>query len=239
MNDLIAKIYLFPYETSGRKKDIQSGYKAPLQIIETVLNDSVIKLINKQSLSPGETSEAYISFLYPNLVKPFIYSGKTFKIWENGFIGEGEIISVIDINEHINLLNKKDRIRNLLPKDKYDINNVELLKTYGFPKLNAVIFDLLCWIQDINWPIANSIISILKCAGNEIVPEIVKILHSNDKEWIFTIVKFLIPYLSIETQKELIPEIEIYLIKENEEEYKQIIIEYLNTYNDLTQKKFT
>ena len=239
MNDVKAKIYLFSSETSGRKKDIQSGYKAPLQIIEKQLNDSIINLINKDSISPGETGEAFINFLYPNLVQPFIYKGKTFKIWENGFIGEGEVINIIDLNEHISIINEKDKIRKLLPKNKYDDKNIELLRFYGFPKNNPIIFDLLCWIQDINWPIADSIIEILKSAGNEIVPEIITILNSNDKEWIFSIVKFLLPNLNISIQQSLISEIEQYLVNETEEDYKQVITEYINTYNNVTRRNFT
>ncbi|MBP5608624.1 MAG: DUF5071 domain-containing protein [Lachnospiraceae bacterium] len=52
-------------------------------------------------------------------------------------------------------------IRKLLPKDKFDLSTTEELMMLDDDEIEAIIPDLLIWIQDMNWPVAEPIAMIL------------------------------------------------------------------------------
>ncbi len=49
--------------------------------------------------------------------------------------------------------------------------------------INRILPELLEWIQDINWPVAQEIAPLLSRAGPEIAPHISAILKSDDDVW--------------------------------------------------------
>lgn len=51
---------------------------------------------------------------------------------------------------------------------------------------------MLEWLQDINWPIAGPIADILKPFSDQLVPDIIKILQTNDGIWKLWILKTLV-----------------------------------------------
>jgi hypothetical protein len=98
----------------------------------------------------------------------------------------------------------------LLPKTKFDDSNLDSLEGIGFPALNLVLPELLEWIQDINWPVANKISSIISLAGAEIIPEIARIFDSKDEEWIWCMIILLLPNLNPKFQQQILPLIQSY-----------------------------
>jgi hypothetical protein len=74
-------------------------------------------------------------------------------------------------------------IRELIPKDKFDESAVEKLKTLSFEQIKPIIPDLLKWLQDMNWPVANSIFYILEPFVEKITFDIISILRSDDIMW--------------------------------------------------------
>lgn len=80
------------------------------------------------------------------------------------------------------LLNEMN-IEELIPKHKDDQKVIEGLKWLSFEEIKPIIPNLLEWLQDINWPIARPIAEILKPFSDNIVPEIIKILSTNDGLW--------------------------------------------------------
>nr|WP_294782331.1 DUF5071 domain-containing protein [uncultured Flavobacterium sp.] len=74
-------------------------------------------------------------------------------------------------------------IENLIPKDKFDFETVELLKKYSFEEIKPIIPDLLEWMQDMNWPISKPIADFLLPFKEQIAPELVTILKTNDGIW--------------------------------------------------------
>jgi hypothetical protein len=74
-------------------------------------------------------------------------------------------------------------IKNLIPKDKFDLETVEKLKQHSFKDIEPIVPDLLEWLQDMNWPISKPIAAFLLRFAEEIAPEIVKILKGKDEMW--------------------------------------------------------
>jgi len=94
-------------------------------------------------------------------------------------------------------------IQNCIPKDKHDVPATDRAREIGFPSLNEAIPDLLEWLQDANWPVAEPIASILRYAGTEIVPHIRKILAGQDQEWKWAIIVLVIARSSPEVIRDL------------------------------------
>ena len=74
-------------------------------------------------------------------------------------------------------------IRELIPEHKDDQKVIERFKRLSFEEIKPIIPDLLEWLQDRNWPIAGPVAEILTPFSDSIVPEIIKILKTNDGLW--------------------------------------------------------
>lgn len=73
----------------------------------------------------------------------------------------------------------------LQPMSKsYWKNAAIVLKKIGYPRVKAIIPELLKWIQDMNWPGAQEIVDLLITIDDEIVPYVKKVLKSGDGIWI-------------------------------------------------------
>lgn len=79
-----------------------------------------------------------------------------------------------------------------IPNDKFDVAAIERATTVGFPTLDPIIPELLEWLQDANWPVANATASLLVNAGNEIIPHLKHALNSNDSIWKYWLITLLI-----------------------------------------------
>lgn len=75
-----------------------------------------------------------------------------------------------------------------LPKDKFDHDAVKRAIKIGYPGINPILPDLLVWLQDINWPVAQDVVLLLKNAGTGIAPHINAILNSTDSGWKYSVV---------------------------------------------------
>lgn len=74
-------------------------------------------------------------------------------------------------------------IRDLIPKDKFDIKTAEKLHNFSFAEIKPIIPDLLEWIQDMNWPVSRPVAEYLKTITDEVNPDILKILRGDDDMW--------------------------------------------------------
>ena len=100
----------------------------------------------------------------------------------------------------------------LLPEDKYDIDNFQLLQNLGYPIVEAVLFQLFEWIQDMNWPVAQEIAPFLALGGDSIIPHVKKILKSDDGIWKYWTLNFVMDEVPISVLKNIKKELE-YLIE--------------------------
>lgn len=74
-------------------------------------------------------------------------------------------------------------LRNLLPRSKQDIKRVKGLMALGYPAIAPVLPELLTWLQDINWPIAEPVSLLLATVGAPLVPHARKVLEGDDDLW--------------------------------------------------------
>ena len=73
--------------------------------------------------------------------------------------------------------------QDMVPKDKFDDRNVELLKLATNELVAPILGDLVQWLQDLNWPVAQKLINVLPRFQFDLIPYIIEVLHSNDDMW--------------------------------------------------------
>jgi hypothetical protein len=74
-------------------------------------------------------------------------------------------------------------LEDCIPKDKFDHDAVKRASEIGYPGINAILPDLLVWLQDRTWPVAPDVARLLERAGTGIAPHISAILNSRDSQW--------------------------------------------------------
>ena len=92
---------------------------------------------------------------------------------------------------------------NLLPENKFDISAVNSLMGLPDEEVIPILPELLTWIQDINWPIAIPMLSVLKKFEKHLQPYILNILQpeETDDVWKYWIISKLLPLFSNEKLK--------------------------------------
>lgn len=73
--------------------------------------------------------------------------------------------------------------RDLLPKDKGDIETAHKLRDYTFEDVKSIVPELLIWLQDLHWPIAGTVGEYLESISQQITNEIIEVLDGTDEEW--------------------------------------------------------
>ncbi|MCD1261258.1 DUF5071 domain-containing protein [Paenibacillus athensensis] len=94
-------------------------------------------------------------------------------------------------------------IRDLIPKDKHDLDAVRKIKQHSANEINDILPELFEWLQDINWPVAGELTKILPQFGDILLPHIRTVLRSNDPQWQFSLLQFLIRELPRDTSLQL------------------------------------
>ncbi len=95
--DIIAKVRLYSKDEGGRNRGLPLDRFGIPMFFEGEYFDCRL-LLDQVGLSPepGSVTIVPIKFLYPELIKPRLSVGKHFKLWEMKFIGEGEVLEVIN-----------------------------------------------------------------------------------------------------------------------------------------------
>ena len=71
----------------------------------------------------------------------------------------------------------------LIPEHKFDIKTAQLAASAGFPAVEPVLYELLEWIQDCNWPVAGELLPFLASVGEPLAPHIRRAFASDDYIW--------------------------------------------------------
>ena len=71
----------------------------------------------------------------------------------------------------------------LVPKGKLDVETAQRAVAAGFPAVEPVLYQLLEWIQDCNWPVAQELFSFLASIGEPLAPHIRRVFASDDYVW--------------------------------------------------------
>lgn len=85
-------------------------------------------------------------------------------------------------------------INTLIPKDKKDVSVIPELKKLSDSQIEPIIPQLLEWIQDMNWPVAEEIAEILSVHVRVTEPFIPELLKPEQKDdvWKFCIISYLL-----------------------------------------------
>ena len=89
-------------------------------------------------------------------------------------------------------------VKKLLPKNKHDDSNIDKLYNLTDDEIKPIIYELLEWLQDYNWPVSPKILNVLILRENLVFPYISSILNGNDVMWKYWIMFYLIPNFSEE-----------------------------------------
>ncbi|MDM5246000.1 DUF5071 domain-containing protein [Lysinibacillus sp. G4S2] len=93
-----------------------------------------------------------------------------------------------------------ENLEDLLPRHKFDNDRVAMIKKMDRDKILPLLPNLLEWIQDMNWPVAPSVLELLLTFPEDIVPHVQGVLSSNDDSWKWFILKFLVIELPVESR---------------------------------------
>jgi hypothetical protein len=93
-----------------------------------------------------------------------------------------------------------ESFKDLLPRHKTDNDRVETIKKMDRDKILPLLPSLLEWIQDMNWPVAPSILKLLLTFPEEIVPHVQDVLSSDDDNWKWFILHFLVIELPVDSR---------------------------------------
>lgn len=96
----------------------------------------------------------------------------------------------------------------LTPKDKTDIDFIEELLKYDISEIKEIVPQLLCSIQDGNWPCADPMADYLSKYTNEIEEELFVIIRGKDDTWKYWAVFFLVLNSKVVPSKKLMEEME-------------------------------
>jgi hypothetical protein len=86
-----------------------------------------------------------------------------------------------------------------IPKTKDDVNAIYELEKHQLFEVKQDVKILLEWMQDMHWDVSMGIVNYFKNNVNQIEDEIIEILNSNDEEWKYNILYFLIKDINGET----------------------------------------
>ena len=104
-------------------------------------------------------------------------------------------------------------VKDLIPKNKLDDSNIEKLYLLTDEEIIPIIYDLLEWLMDYNWPVADKVLKVLLEREDLVLPHIKYILKKDDfktdsekldyEMWKIWLMILLIPSFNIEHKKEL------------------------------------
>ena len=78
---------------------------------------------------------------------------------------------------------EQDDIKSLVPRTKMDVERAEAAVAAGYPVVAPILPELLEWLQDRNWLVAQILAPFLASIGSPLIPHIRYILGTDDEIW--------------------------------------------------------
>ena len=75
------------------------------------------------------------------------------------------------------------QIVSFVPMDKHDHEAARRAIKAGYPAVESVLPNLLEWLQDMNWPVAQTLAPFLASVGKPLIPHLRKIFETDDEIW--------------------------------------------------------
>lgn len=116
-------------------------------------------------------------------------------------------------------------INSLIPKDKFDLDSVTTLKSLDLKEIKPIIFDLLEWTQDSNWPVTKAIGNMLVPFGSELIPYLQRIFSSNDDCWKYSILVSLVNKLPVTVLLDMEADLQRLAFNPTEREREELVSE--------------
>lgn len=111
-------------------------------------------------------------------------------------------------------------LRAALPRGKDDQPSIERIRALDYPAIDPILPHLMTWLQDMNWPIAGQIATLLIQIGRPLLPHIRRVLESNNDLWKYWVLGYLIKHLDPDVIAELRDDlVEISRREDTEEAY--------------------
>ncbi len=76
-----------------------------------------------------------------------------------------------------------------VPRDKHDHARAEAAIAAGYPAVEPVLPQLLEWLQDMNWPVAQTLSPFIASIGPPLIPHLKHIFETDDQIWKYWIIQ--------------------------------------------------
>jgi len=83
---------------------------------------------------------------------------------------------------------EQNDIRSFIPRNKHDIERAEAAIKIGYPAVAPILPELLEWLQDMNWSVAQVLAPFLASIGSPLIPHIHHIFNTDDEIWKYWII---------------------------------------------------
>src|SRR4029079_13457933 len=85
----------------------------------------------------------------------------------------------------------------------------------GYPAVEPVLFDLLKWIRQPDWPVAKPIAAFLTRIGAPLTPSVEKVFRSHDQAWAAQVIREILEHWPAEDLVPLVPYLSQHAIHAN------------------------
>lgn len=85
-----------------------------------------------------------------------------------------------------------DDLLEAIPTDKLDITAAEKAIKLGHPKVEKILPILVAWLQDLNWPVAQTLEPFISRIGEPLKPVVQDVLKTNDDVWKYWVLTCLV-----------------------------------------------
>ena len=98
----------------------------------------------------------------------------------------------------------------LIPQNKFDTSTIKQLERIKTVQISTISMQLLEWIADMNWPVAQELIKVLPRFHKELMIDIKYILSDkvDDSIWKYWIINSLLPLFPPDSQTVFLPYIQ-------------------------------
>lgn len=137
-------------------------------------------------------------------------------------------------------MTREEALEQFVPKDKHDTATVQAAIQAGYPAVAPVLPELVAWLQDYNWPVAQVLAPFLATIGIALLPHVQTVLVSDDlvwKRWVLSCV--------VSKSKELAQAVSAELLRlaheatpsEREEDLEEIALDIIKHFALITHER--
>lgn len=99
-------------------------------------------------------------------------------------------------------------LRKSLPQRNDDLDALPRLVALGYPALEPVLFDLLKWMRQPEWPVAKPVVAVLREIGAQLTPAIEQMFRSHDHAWAAQVIREILEHWPAEALQPLFAQLE-------------------------------